>query len=179
MERPQTKNFWYVFIGSAFGLGLLPVAPGSFGALLGVGAHVLIALGLPGPWQVPALVAALLLVCVANHLLTPWAEAYWRCEDPKNFVLDEVAGYLLIPILFRQGQLWQVAVWGFLLFRIFDIIKIPPARQIDQKMPGAWGILLDDLVSAAYVVLVLYGLWWGSPKLGVETWVISGFAAGR
>jgi phosphatidylglycerophosphatase A len=113
------------------------------------------------------------LVCAANNWLTPWAVAFWQQEDPGHFVLDEVAGYLLVPLLFHQGQLWQVALWGFLLFRVFDIIKIPPARQVDQQIHGAWGILLDDLVSSVYVVLVMYGLWWLGPKIGLEKWLIS------
>ncbi len=173
MDRTQTKDYLYIIIGSALGLGLLPVAPGTFGTLLGVVFHICIVLFLPATFQLTTLIFIFILVCIANNVLTPWAEAYWQCEDPGNFVLDEVAGYLLVPILFRQGQLWQVALWGFLLFRIFDIIKIPPARQIDQKVHGAWGILLDDLVSALYAVVVMYVLWWLGPKVGLEQWLIS------
>ena len=108
----------------------------------------------------PALVLGLVAVVAANHWLTPWAVKYWKDEDPGNFVLDEVAGYLVVPILFRGGELWQVALWGFLLFRVFDIIKIPPARQIDQNMHGSWGIVLDDIISGIYAALALYALVW-------------------
>jgi phosphatidylglycerophosphatase A len=66
----------------------------------------------------------------------------------------------MVPLLLPQGTLWQVGFWGFLLFRVFDIIKIPPARQIDRNMHGSWGILLDDLVSGAYAALVLYVYRW-------------------
>jgi phosphatidylglycerophosphatase A len=79
--------------------------------------------------------------------------------------LDEVAGYLLIPILFRNGELWKIAIWGFFLFRLFDIFKlIPPTRYIDQKIHGPWGILLDDLVSAGYAVLIMYLLTYICPS---------------
>jgi phosphatidylglycerophosphatase A len=144
-------------VGSALGLGLSPVAPGSFGALLGVAYTVAVFLLLPvaaRPWAVAVF---LVLIAIANHLLTPWAVAYWKDEDPRHFVLDEVAGYLVVPLLLPQGTLWQVAFWGFLLFRLFDVIKIPPARQIDRSMHGPWGILLDDIVSGAYAALALYG----------------------
>ena len=97
---------------------------------------------------------------VANYLLTPWAEAYWQCKDPKHFVLDEVAGYLLIPILFPFGMLWPTVLYAFLMFRILDIIKVPPAWQIDKNFHGAAGIILDDIVSACYTVAVLYTLQW-------------------
>ena len=156
----RAREFIYLAIGTSFGLGLSPIAPGSFGALVGVAYHVAIALYAPASWQVPALVGGLVAVVAANHWLTPWAVKYWQDEDPGNFVLDEVAGYLVVPILFRGGELWQVALWGFLLFRVFDIIKIPPARQIDQNMHGPWGIVLDDIISGAYAALALYALVW-------------------
>ena len=156
----RARELIYLAIGSSFGLGLSPIAPGSFGALPGVAYHVALALYAPASWLVPGLVLGLAAVILANHLLTPWAVKYWKDEDPGNFVLDEVAGYLVVPILFRGGELWQVALWGFLLFRVFDIIKIPPARQIDQNMHGSWGIVLDDLISGAYAALALYALVW-------------------
>lgn len=173
IHQTPLKNYLYLAIGTALGLGLSPIAPGTCGTLLGVLLHVLIVLFLPATFQLTTIVFVFILVCIANNLLTPWAEAYWQSEDPGHFVLDEVAGYLLVPILFRQGQLWQVALWGFLLFRLFDIMKIPPAKQVDQSIHGAWGILLDDLVSAVYAVLVMYLLWWIGPKIGLENWLIS------
>lgn len=166
-----TRERIYLAIATAFGLGLAPVAPGSFGALLGVAYHVALVQYLPASYQLAALIAGLVLVCIANNLLTPWAVAYWKNEDPGNFVLDEVAGYLVVPILFRHEVLWQVALWGFLLFRTFDIIKIPPARQIDRDMHGGWGILLDDIVSGIYAAIVLYALRALSPTLGLEAWL--------
>lgn len=156
----RARHLIYLAIGTSFGLGLSPIAPGSFGALIGVAYHVAIVIYTPASWHLPALVLGLIVVVAANHVLTPWAVDYWKDEDPGHFVLDEVAGYLVVPILFRGGDLWQVALWGFLLFRIFDIIKIPPARQIDQNMHGPWGIVLDDLISGAYAALVLYALVW-------------------
>lgn len=154
----RTRKFLYLAVGTSLGLGLSPIAPGSFGALLGVAYHIGVAELLPAPWQVPALALGLAAVVAANHVLTPWAVAYWKDEDPGHFVLDEVAGYLVVPILFRGGELFQVALWGFLLFRIFDIIKIPPARQIDRDLHGPWGIVLDDIVSGSYAALALYAL---------------------
>ena len=142
---------------SAFGLGLSPVLPGSCGALLGVAIHVGIALGLPAPWQLPALVAALGLVIGVHVVLTPWAQRRWNDPDPKEFVLDEVAGYLLVPVLFRHGPLAETVLWGFVAFRVLDMVKVPPAWQIDRRMHGALGVVLDDLVSACYAALVLYG----------------------
>ncbi|HLC16351.1 MAG TPA: phosphatidylglycerophosphatase A [Thermodesulfovibrionia bacterium] len=166
------KDKLFLLIGSAFGLGLLPIAPGSWAALLGVIIHVISVLLLPSPLHCTiVLIFALFLVSLANHLLTPWAVQYWNKKDPGNFVLDEVAGYLLVPILFHHGKLWQVALWGFLIFRIFDIIKLPIARQIDRNVTGPWGILLDDLVSAVYTVFALYCLMWIGESLQID-WLL-------
>lgn len=162
----RARDFLFNAIGSALGLGLSPIAPGSFGALLGVAYAVPVFLYMPVAWRVPAIGLGLAAVAAANHFLTPWAVAYWKDEDPGHFVLDEIAGYLMVPLLLPQGTLWQVGFWGFLLFRVFDVVKIPPARQIDRNWHGPWGIVLDDLVSGAYAALVLYLYRWLGPLAG-------------
>ncbi len=150
---------------TAFGFGLSPVMPGTCGTVPGVAIHVLIVLTLPAKFQWASLVAVFLLACVGNLALAPWAIRYWKSKDPKHFVLDEVAGYLVIPILFTQGSLWKVALWGFFLFRIFDIIKTPPASYFDKNVSGGWGILLDDIVAGLYAVLVIYMIFRIKPDL--------------
>jgi len=144
------------FICTAGWLGLSPYFPGSCGALLGVGFHLSVAYFTPHHYHKWFLIAGCLSVSIALFSLNSWAESYWGEEDSKHFVLDEVAGYLVVPIFFDKGEPWQIALFGYLLFRIFDIIKIPPAKQIDQKMKNAAGVLLDDIVSALYAVAVMY-----------------------
>lgn len=164
--RDGLSDLFGVIIGSGFGLGLSPVFPGTCGAVAGVIIHLGTVYTLPVKAHVPVLVVFFILVCLANHILTPWAESYWQCHDPKHFVLDEVAGYLMVPIFFHGGELWKVVIWGFFLFRILDVFKLlPPARQIDRHMKGSWGILLDDLVSAAYAVMIMYVIKWAMPSL--------------
>ena len=162
-----------LLVATAGWLGLSPVAPGSCGALAGVLVHVAVYLYLPQDAQTIALILALIVISIANHLLTPWAVQYWKVEDPRHFVLDEVAGYLVVPILFHHGQIWQVALWGFLTFRVLDVIKLPPARQIDQRMHSSWGILLDDIVSGIYAALTLYIYLWLSGRFNLGSWLIS------
>ena len=152
---------WYDWIkltlASAFGLGLAPVAPGSFGALLGVAMHLAVAQWIP-EWRFCALTVCFLMVCVTHFLLTPWAQKYWHTSDPSHFVLDEVAGYLVVPLVVWEGPLWLIATASFFMFRIFDIIKLPIARYIDRNWHGAWGVLLDDIVSGLYASAVVWGL---------------------
>ncbi len=153
------RQRFLLLCSTALGLGLSPVAPGTCGTLLGVLLHGIVVIVFPDAWHWAVLSLLLVLSCLANRMTAPWAMEHWGSEDPKHFVLDEVAGYLVVPVLFRGGEAWEVMLWGFVAFRFFDIAKLPPARQIDRSMPGAWGILLDDLVAGVQAVLVLYALW--------------------
>ncbi len=166
-----TRENLYVFIGSGGYLGLLPGLRGSYGALWGPAFHAAAAALLP-PALVPvALAVFLALVSYANNALTPWAQSYWKSKDPGKFILDEIAGYLVVFILFWPKTLWPAMLIGFLLFRVLDVIKIPPARYFDRRRKDAWGILLDDYVSGAYAALVLYGLRFALPLLGIS-WAV-------
>lgn len=154
----RARDLFYNIIGSAFGLGLSPVAPGTLGALLGVVYELGVVTYLPEAARFWTLLAGLVAVIAANHVLTPWAVRYWQNEDPAHFVLDEIAGYLMVPLLFRGTAWWETMALGFVLFRVLDVIKVPPARQIDRHVHGPWGIVLDDVVSGSLAALVLYGL---------------------
>ena len=98
----------------------------------------------------------LLVFSWLNIALAPWAIREFGDKDPGKFVLDEAAG-ICLTVLFlptRTG-LWAglTLATAFLAFRIFDITKPPPARQL-ESLPEGWGILLDDLAAAVYANLV-------------------------
>lgn len=156
----------YLTISSGLGLGLSPILPGSCGALIGVGVHGVTVSLLPADFRLPVLILFFISVCLVNDILTPWAQTYWKHSDPGHFILDEIAGYMMIPILFHHGVFWRVALLGFVLFRIFDIYKlIPPAKYIDRNFKNSWGILLDDIVSGAYAALCIYIVYWIKPEI--------------
>jgi phosphatidylglycerophosphatase A len=139
--------------------GLVPFAPGTCGTLPGVGLHLAAACLCPPALLKPALLALFLAACLASLHFAPWAMAHWKTDDPKHFVLDEVAGYLLTVLLFAPpARLLPTAAWAFLLFRFFDVAKPPPAGWIDRRMKGPWGILLDDLSAAVMAAACLYPL---------------------
>lgn len=133
-------------LGTAFGLGLSPVAPGTAGTLLGVALAVL-ALRFPDP-----VLAVFAMAAAVTLLGVPLAAAAERQlgRDPSSFVLDEVAGYLVallgLPVAERP---WLLLSAGFLLFRVFDIAKPWPIGRIDAR-PGALAIIADDLVAGVY-----------------------------
>jgi phosphatidylglycerophosphatase A len=152
------RSFGRLAIGSALGLGLSPILPGTCGALVGLGLHALLAALLPDLACRLALLLLTALVGVANHVLTPWAVARWKDPDPSHFVLDEVAGYTFAAALAPAGPFWPWAFVVFVLFRGLDMVKVFPASVIDRRMHGPWGILLDDLVSGAYAAGVVHVL---------------------
>lgn len=148
------------FLASGFGLGLLPLVPGSFGALVGLAWHLMLWRSpLSDRWIRCGCLAGVIAFSAIHYWLTPWAQRYWNDSDPKNFVMDEIVGYLCVPIfvLLPFVHVWQLGV-AFCLFRIFDAIKLPGARYIDRNIHTANGVLFDDVVSAAYTALVMSGM---------------------
>ena len=151
-------------MASALGLGHLPVAPGTWASAAAAAAYVLID-RLPAPWA-PVLLGALLLgVFAAGLALVPAAEAAYGSKDPRQFVLDEVAGQWLTCLLFAWRGPLATAAAAFVAFRVFDIVKPFPIKRL-ETLPGGWGVMSDDLAAGAYAAGTLWLLarlaagWW-------------------
>jgi phosphatidylglycerophosphatase A len=120
----------------------------------------LLASHLPLRWQLPV---NLLLIAVSVAIGIPAATLEARgCgkKDPSHVVIDEVAGQLVA--LLACPVRWQGLLAGFILFRVFDILKPPPVRSL-EKLPEGTGIVVDDLGAGVYAWIVLrvllhYGL---------------------
>ncbi len=141
-------------IALGFGSGLAPVAPGTAGTLAAVLLYVPLA---PLSTGRPLLY---LLSLAGFTAVAVWAaeaaEAHYRRHDVGNVVVDELVGFFATMFLF-PANLRTLAV-GFALFRFFDIVKIPPARQIDKRWPGGLGVVMDDVVSGIYANLVMQAI---------------------
>jgi phosphatidylglycerophosphatase A len=144
------------------GSGWAPKAPGTFGTLVGVAAAW--AFAQIGDRGVAGLaVAAFCLVSIP--IVSAALPAIGRGKDPGCVVLDEITAMPLV-FLFLPMTSWLVVVAGFLLFRLFDISKLPPAKQL-ERLPGAVGIMADDWAAAVYSHLALRALLWAIPS----TWI--------
>jgi phosphatidylglycerophosphatase A len=157
-------------------LAYLPVAPGTWGTLPGVVIFLVIALVAPQSSQIWLIAAALIVFCILTVALGPWAERHWKVKDPRVYVPDEVAGFLLTVLLFRTPDPFLTAGWAFVMARVTDILKLPPARQL-ERLPGGWGILVDDLVSSIYAAIILHLLirflpsqWFGGSPIPFLEW---------
>ena len=142
----------------AFGLGtgLAPKAPGTFGSLFGLALAW---------WTLPLGFELRLMVAIALI-----ASGFWLCgeaarrigvHDHPGIVWDEIAAMYLVLLVAPPG----IAAWalGFGLFRLFDIWKPWPIRDLDHRLGGGAGIMLDDLVAALYTAVLLgIGGWFTS-----------------
>lgn len=163
---------------SGLGSGFYPFASGSWGSLyataLFAAAWALVQIASGPRWAVEAVTAAgILAACGWSVRWGAWAIARYGRSDPKQFTLDEFAGQwvalLALPAAL-DGGLWRLAVLlagQFFLFRVFDVLKPPPARQL-ESLPAGWGVLCDDLMAGFYANLVGQVLWRFTPML---TWL--------
>ncbi len=78
-------------------------------------------------------------------------------KDPRRIVIDEVCGQFIVYI-FVPGR-WSNVLLGFFLFRIFDVIKLSPIRKL-EKVPGGWGIMVDDVLAAIYSAVLVHAYLW-------------------
>lgn len=153
---------------SGFGLGYAPVASGTFGSAGALCISVIVWAAWPAEAVVSidaAWVALFALSSIGCVVWGPWAVGYYakrarKAGDPGHVVLDEFAGQwvalIAIPLPIGYDQVVGVmAVFAtqFFFFRLFDVIKPPPARQF-EKLPAGWGILMDDIAAAVYANLI-------------------------
>ena len=144
-----------VWVGTGFGLGLVaPCAPGSFGSLPGVALAAALAAWVPCWWAQAVLCLALALLAVPVCAV---AEDCLKKKDDGRIAADE---WMLYPIatigLPLTEEPWLLAL-SFLVIRAFDVLKPPPARQI-QYLPGGWGIVADDFASQLYALAANWAL---------------------
>jgi phosphatidylglycerophosphatase A len=136
------------WLACGFGIGLAPVAPGTFGSLPGLLlAWVLVRLG----GQV-ALAVGIVAVAVVGTWSAHALAARLGLKDPGVIVVDEIAGQMLT--LLGVAMTGSVLAAAFVLFRAFDVLKPPPARQL-EGLPGGFGIMADDLAAGFYANLAL------------------------
>lgn len=169
-RKTRTAKDYLALAIATCGVGYLPIAPGTWGSLLGVGFYLGLELatrrfvrGFAGPGS-PLLfslfIAAELLLITIVTLVGIWAatraEKLFARKDPGKVVIDEVAGQLiaLLPVFPRIVPGWFTILVAFLAFRLFDIIKPYPARRLESLESGL-GIMADDIVAGAYAAVVV------------------------
>ena len=138
------------------GVGYLPLAPGTWGSLVGVGIFLLLTRVIAGN----ALVAVVLVFIIVVTAVGTWAatrtEGLSGRKDPGKVVVDEVAGQLiaLFPLTLFTSWSTMAVIVSFILFRFFDIVKPYPANRL-QELNGGAGVMFDDLVAGVYAAVIV------------------------
>jgi phosphatidylglycerophosphatase A len=147
--KKKLKKVGVLGVATGMFTGYFPVAPGTAGTLVGV-AIVWLWQGLPVTLQI--------LLCLAVGALGVWASeqanTIYRKADSSHIVIDEIVGFMVAMIAIPVTAYW--VVWGFILFRFFDIAKFPPANLFDQRMKNGWGVMLDDVTAGIYSNMLLH-----------------------
>jgi phosphatidylglycerophosphatase A len=162
----MTANKIALWLAQGLGTGRIPIIPGTFGSGLGFLWFLLIF----SPGNFPLFIAAILLSFFISVICSEMAEKILGLHDPNCIVIDEIIaipicflGWMAVdpsldcPLCFFTEGRWKITLAILFAFRVFDILKPWPVRQ-SQKLPGGWGVTVDDVLAAVYVA-VISGVW--------------------
>jgi phosphatidylglycerophosphatase A len=146
-EKMIWRNPWY-FLAFGFGSGTLPFMPGTFGTLAAIPLYLLVK-----DFSLPIYAGLLTIFILLGFWWCGLAEKFVGVHDYPGIVWDEIVGYLLTMLNAPQGWFW--IIFGFVVFRIFDIVKPWPLDWVNRKVKGGVGIVLDDLLAGVYAWIIL------------------------
>ncbi|NMP14812.1 phosphatidylglycerophosphatase A [Thalassotalea sp. Y01] len=137
------------FLALGFGTGLAPKAPGTFGTLAALPFIFILA-----QFALPVYIAAAIIMSLVGIWICGKASADAQVHDHGAIVWDEVAGYTITMIAIPLN--WQTLLVGFIIFRIFDILKPWPISIADKKVHGGLGIMLDDIIAGVLSLALMH-----------------------
>ncbi|HEX8796466.1 MAG TPA: phosphatidylglycerophosphatase A [Polyangiaceae bacterium] len=149
MNRAVSAVAWT--LATWFGCGRVPKAPGTAGTVGAIPLYLLLARTGRAGVGLAAMVATFVGVWAASVVAKQLS-----AKDPQVVVIDEVAGFLVTMVPVRIVS-WQAVLSGFVLFRLLDSLKPWPIRRA-EKLPGGWGIVLDDVVAGVFGAAAMVGL---------------------
>ena len=137
------------FLALGFGSGLLPKAPGTYGTLAAIPIFILLT-----NLSFFYYIAATIFITVIGIYICSYTSKALGVHDHSGIVIDEIAGYLITMIAVPAEILW-IAI-GFVLFRIFDILKPWPISWVDKNIHGGFGIMLDDVLAGLLALMCVH-----------------------
>lgn len=151
------KNDLIVFLATGCFTGFLPAMPGTWGTFAAVPLVILAHKGDATSQLISAVVFILFAVWIAGK-----AEVLFGAKDARPIVIDEMAGFIISLIWLPFSPL--TVCLGFVLFRLFDIVKPPPIASVEKRLQSGWGVVMDDVLAGVYtnislrIFLILAGL---------------------
>ena len=169
-RKPVNSKDYLSLAITTFGVGYLPLAPGTYGSAVGIGIYLLtgscvsfvehfVGLHHGSPPSLTAWIHAIILVvfllfCLVGVWAAGRATELFGNSDPSQAVVDEVIGQLIVFLFVPFGIGWPLIVAGFLIFRLFDIWKPYPIDSL-QNLPGGIGVCADDILAGVYAGICL------------------------
>ena len=151
-SRPSAP-LWATLVATFFGIGRLRPGPGTWGSVAALVLWAAVAYLLAPSLRTPvAIVLAVLVTLIGIPAATLVARAS-AVKDPQFVVIDEVAGQLITLIAVPLA--WKTFLAGLILFRVFDIVKPPPMRQL-ERLPEGTGIVLDDVAAGIFALVAMH-----------------------
>jgi len=136
-------------VATFFGVGYLPLAPGTWASMIIVVLYKLCLHKLS--WSLYLLI--LFFFFLAGTFASTSYSSELNDKDPRKIVVDEAVGQMLV--LFRMKEGWLLLLASFLIFRFFDVVKIYPIKKA-EALPQGWGIMMDDIVAAVYAGIIVH-----------------------
>ena len=157
----QPAGAWAWLVATFFGVGQLPLAPGTWGSAAAVLLWWIVSRWITVWWQAGTVMGLAVLATLVGIPAATRGERETGRKDPQFVVIDEVAGQLIA--LIAVPVFWKSLLTGFILFRVFDTLKPPPVRQLERLPEGA-GIVVDDIGAGLYALAVMqallhFGVW--------------------
>lgn len=135
-------------IATFFGIGYFPLAPGTLTSFM----IVILYKYYLYKWDWPFYLGLMIVFFFLGIFTSSYYSGSLKKKDPGCIVIDEAVGQLLV--FFHLTPSWSLLLAGFLIFRVFDIVKPFPIRKI-EAFPKGWGIMLDDIMAAAYAGILI------------------------
>ena len=151
-SRPRSP-LWASLVATFFGVGRLTPGPGTWGSVATVIIWALVSWRIPPEARTLATIAAMIVVTIVGIPAATRVVRVSGLKDPQFVVIDEVAGQLVA--LIAVPLTWKTFLAGLILFRVFDILKPPPVRQL-ERLPEGLGVVMDDLGAGVYALIIMH-----------------------
>lgn len=152
-ESAPHPPLWADLIATFFRIGRLKPGPGTWGSVATVLLWYLASSLIAPQFRTSATIAAALLTTLLGIPAATLVARAYRTKDPQFVVIDEVAGQLVALIAVPLA--WKTFLTSLILFRVFDILKPPPVRQL-ERLPEGTGIVVDDLAAGLYAFAIMH-----------------------
>jgi phosphatidylglycerophosphatase A len=142
-------GYFILILATGFGVGYSSIAPGTLGTLIAIPVYFFLS-AIPSPiYEITLIGFFFLSIWISEN-----AERLFGKKDDQRIVIDEIIGFL-VTMLWVPKTIRFIII-GFILFRVFDILKPFPIRRLEKGLKGGYGVVLDDVLAGAYSSIILH-----------------------